>query len=286
MRRRALSIGIVTYQSGTTVVGQLLDSLLEAVRTAVADAPMDVAAHVVCNDESGQQVQAIDGLVEACRRRAPETMRIELVQGQGNIGYGAAQNLAIRRSSAEFHLVLNPDVVLDGSALLECARFLEANADAAMAVPQGFDAEGRYAALAKRAPSVFVLLLRALSVGASQGLLGRFVGRYTYSDRLPADRPERVELASGCFMFCRTAALKAVGGFDDRYFLYFEDYDLSRRIAAHGHIYEVPGVRIRHHGGRTARRGIRRIARFLRSSVRYFNHYGWRLFQPGGPVDP
>ena len=62
-----------------------------------------------------------------------------------------------------------------------------------------------------------------------------------------------------------------------RYFLYFEDYDLSRRIGGHGAIFEVPTVRIHHHGGHTARRGIRRIARFLRSGVRYFNRYGWRF---------
>lgn len=278
MRERSLSIGIVTYQSGAELVGQLLDSVIAAVQTAVGDGPVDVAAFVVCNDDSRQHVDAISGAIEVRGHRVPGSMRIELVQGHGNIGYGAAQNLAIKRSSAQFHLVLNPDVVLDENALLESARFLEANPDAVMAVPQGFDGAGRYAALAKRAPSVLVLLLRALSVSASPGLLGRLVGRYTYSDRLPADRPEAVELASGCFMFCRTAALATVGGFDEGYFLYFEDYDLSRRIGGHGGIYEVPGVRICHHGGRTARRGARRIAQFLRSGVRYFNRYGWRFF--------
>ena len=278
MHKRTLSIGIVTYQSAAAVVGELLDSLAAAVQAALSDGALEVTALVVCNDESRQQVDAIGGLVEAHGHQAPDCMHIELVQGHGNIGYGAAQNLALQRSAADIHLVLNPDVVLDGDALLQGLRFLETNADAVMAVPQGFDPDGRYAALAKRAPSILVLLLRALSVKASRGFFGRCVGRYTYSDRLPSDRPERVELASGCCMFCRTAALKAVGGFDERYFLYFEDYDLSRRIGAHGRIYEVPGVRICHHGGRTARRGIRRIARFLRSGVRYFDRYGWRWF--------
>ena len=278
MHKRTLSIGIVAYQSAAAVVGELLDSLAAAVQAALSDGALEVTALVVCNDESRLQVDAIGGLVEAHGQQASDCMHIELVQGHGNIGYGAAQNLALQRSAADFHLVLNPDVVLDGDALLQGLRFLETNADAVMAVPQGFDPDGRYAALAKRAPSILVLLLRALSVKASRGFFGRCVGRYTYSDRLPSDRPERVELASGCCMFCRTAALKAVGGFDERYFLYFEDYDLSRRIGAHGRIYEVPGVRICHHGGRTAHRGIRRIARFLRSGVRYFDRYGWRWF--------
>ena len=78
---------------------------------------------------------------------------------------------------------------------------------------------------------MLVLLLRALSIQASPGFFGRRVGRYTYSDRLPSEHPEPIDLASGCYMFCRASALEAVGGFDERYFLYFEDFDLSRRIA-------------------------------------------------------
>lgn len=277
MEERSLSVGIVTFETGGEVVRRLLDNLAAAVRFAAAETPMDVSVQVVCNDNAPGQARSIAAVVEEFGDRAADAIRCDLIHGQGNVGYGAGQNLAIRRSTAGFHLVLNPDVVLDENALLESVRFLEANPDAVMAVPRGFDGAGRYAGLAKRAPSVFVLFLRALSIRPSPGPFGRRVGRYVYADRLPSDRPQPVAHASGCYMFCRTSALQAVGGFDQRYFLYFEDYDLSRRIAAHGGIVEVPTVRIHHLGGHTARRGIRRIARFLRSGVRYFNHYGWRI---------
>ena len=277
MRECSVSVGIVTYRSGGEVVRRLLDSLVTAVRRAAGDMAIDVAVQVVCNDEEPEHVGTIRDLVDDLAESAPDCMRCEIIMGHGNIGYGAAQNLAVRRSSADFHLVLNPDVVLDADALLESVRFLGANPDAVMAAPRGLDGAGRYADLAKREPSVLVLLLRALSVKASTGLFGRRVGRYVYSDRLPSGRPQHIDLASGCYMFCRTSALKAVDGFDERYFLYFEDYDLSRRIVEHGHIYEAPGVRIRHHGGGTARRGLARIAQFIRSGIRYFNTYGWRI---------
>ena len=272
-----MSVGIVTYRSEGAVVRRLLESLAVAVRNASAQTAMRVAVDVVCNGEAPAQAGTMAALVRDFAAAAPANVRVELIEGHGNIGYGAAQNLAIGRSSADFHLVLNPDVVLDADAVLESVRFLCAHADAVMAVPQALDDAGGYAGLAKREPSLFVLLLRALSVPASAGFFGRAVGRYIYSDRLPADSPQPVALASGCFMFCRTAALRAIGGFDARYFLYFEDFDLSRRIAAHGRIVEVPGVRIIHQGGRTARRGLGRIARFLRSGIRYFNTYGWRI---------
>ena len=277
MRECSLSVGIVTYRSGGEVVRRLLDSLVTAVRRAAEDMAIDVAVQVVCNDEEPERVGTMCARVDDLAESAPDCMRCEIIKGHGNIGYGAAQNLAIRGSSADFHLVLNPDVVLDADALLESVRFLGANADAVMVVPRGLDGAGRYAGLAKREPSLLVLLLRALSVKASTGLFGRRVGRYVYSDRLPSERPQSIDLASGCYMFCRTSALKAVDGFDERYFLYFEDYDLSRRIVEDGRIYEAPGVRIRHHGGRTAHRGLARIAQFVRSGIRYFNTYGWRI---------
>ena len=277
MRECSLSVGVVTYRSGPEVVRRLLDGLAGAVRNASAEVALDVAVLVVCNDDDPTGVGALSALIDDLAESAPECMRCELVTGHGNIGYGAAQNLAIRRSSADYHLVLNPDVELDADALLESVRFLDSNPDAAIVAPQGLDGLGRYAGLAKREPSVGVLLLRALSVRASSGFFGRRVGHYIYNDRLPSERPQPIDLASGCCMFCRASALRAVGGFDERYFLYFEDYDLSRRIAAHGRIFEVPGVRIRHHGGDTARRGLGRIARFVRSGIRYFNTYGWRI---------
>ena len=273
---RSLSVGLVTFESAAVVRG-LLDSLVEALRRAREVLDLRVSVQVVCNDEAPERVQTVAAVVEEFADAGALPMRLEFIAGQGNIGYGAAQNLAIRRSSAEFHLVLNPDVVLDAHALAESVRFLDECPDAVMATPRGFDAAGRYAGLAKRQPSVLVLLLRALSVQASPGLFGRRVGRYVYSDCLPSDRPQRIDLASGCCMFCRTAALQSIGGFDERYFLYFEDYDLCRRIARLGGIYELPGVSIQHHGGHTARRGLARIARFLRSGIRYFNSHGWRI---------
>ena len=277
MQVRSLSVGIVTYRSGEMVVRRLLDSLAAAVRSAAAEVALDVAVEVVCNDEEPAQLRAISALVDDFSPSAPERLRCTLVAGHGNIGYGAAQNLALRRSTADYHLVLNPDVELDTDSLLESVRFLDTHPDAVIVAPRGLDGAGRYAGLAKREPSVLVLLLRALSVRASPGFFGRRVGRYVYSDRLPSEDPEPIDLASGCYMFCRASALRTVGGFDERYFLYFEDYDLSRRMGRHGRIYEVPSVCIRHHGGDTVRRGLVRIAHFVRSGIRYFNSYGWRI---------
>jgi GT2 family glycosyltransferase len=79
-----------------------------------------------------------------------------------------------------------------------------------------------------------------------------------------------VEIASGCFLLCRRTALDAVKGFDPGYFLYFEDFDLTKRLSKVTHIAYVPAVRIVHHGGDAGGKGWRHVALFARSAFRFF----------------
>jgi hypothetical protein len=83
-------------------------------------------------------------------------------------------------------------------------------------------------------------------------------------------------IVSGCFMLFRTEVLKRLGGFDPRFFLYFEDFDLSLRAGEVARIAYVPSVRIVHHGGGAARKGLRHVRMFVVSAVRFFNKQGWR----------
>lgn len=271
-----LSVGFVTWHTPKDLLAGFLDSLAEAVETLVRRKPMPVSIYAICND-APQDSQAVEAMIQPCAQSADE-VTWHFVQGHGNIGYGAAQNLAIRRTDAEFHLMCNPDLIMAPDVLLEAVRFLEAHPAAILAAPQGFDADGRYARLAKRSPTLLALALRALSVEPSNGFLGRRVATYVYDDALPAKEPARIELASGCFMVARTAALKAIDGFDEGYFLYFEDFDLCRRLALQGGIYELPTAKIAHYGGHTAHRGLGRILRFARSGRRYFSRHGWRIW--------
>ena len=87
-----------------------------------------------------------------------------------------------------------------------------------------------------------------------------------------------VILVSGAFMLCRSDALRAVGGFDERYFLHFEDLDLSLRLAKLGRVVSDPEVTLIHHGGNSASRGLAHLRVFVRSGLRFFNTHGWRIF--------
>jgi GT2 family glycosyltransferase len=199
-----------------------------------------------------------------------------IMSGHGNIGYGAGHNLAIRATTAPTHLVLNPDVELDPDALRHGLLTLSEHA-CVLVGAVGRDANGAPGYLSKRMPSIGVFYLRGF---APEWLKQRFAKRlahYEYRD-LPTHRVSDVTLVSGAFMLFRTDALIAVDGFDERYFLHFEDLDLSLRIAAQGRVVSDPRVTLIHHGGNAARKGAGHLKLFLRSGLRFFNTHGWRWF--------
>jgi GT2 family glycosyltransferase len=265
-----VTASVVTFRSDPILLKKLLESLRRAAHVAGNQRPMELWIHVVVNEPDQGVENQVQGLVCDALGAASEHIGVAMIAGHGNVGYGAAQNLSLSRSDGKYHLLLNPDLVIDDGALAACIQHMEDHPNTVLIAPQGFDALGRYARLAKRRPTPWVLALRALGIPPSGGFLGRRIAAYTYADCLPGDEAVEIELASGCFMFCRTAALKSIGGFDERYFLYFEDYDLSLRLARHGLLQELPTVRVVHHGGRTARRGLYRIYHFLRSAFIFF----------------
>ena len=197
-----------------------------------------------------------------------------VLSGHGNVGYGAGHNLAILASADAAHLVLNPDVELDPDALSGGLATL-ASPEVVLVGAVGRDADGRPGYLSKRMPSVWTFFLRGFAPAWLKRRFDARLAHYEYRD-LPSDRVSDVTLVSGAFMLARTSALQAVGGFDERYFLHFEDLDLSLRMHAQGRVVSDPAVTLVHHGGHAAKRGLGHLRLFLRSGLRFFNTHGWR----------
>lgn len=81
-------------------------------------------------------------------------------------------------------------------------------------------------------------------------------------------------LVSGCFIFARTKSLKQIGGFDERFFLYFEDFDLSMRLKRKDYF---PEIQIYHKGGNSSKKGFLHVRLFVISAIRFFMKFGWKL---------
>ena len=272
-----VSISIVTYFPELAEFDQVITHLATAVkeaRSALGASLGKVSLTVVDN--------SCNNTVYECVRHCLETQMagfcgsVSAIKSGTNIGFGAGHNLAISKAHSTYHLVMNPDVLMDPGALALAIRFMQENPAAGMLVPGVLSSEGKPSYLCKRYPSVLDLLLRGFAMGWVQQRFRKRLNHYEMRDVTQSENVLEIPIASGCFMFFITEILKRLGGFDERYFLYFEDFDLSMRMNGISPIAYVPSVRIVHSGGNAARKGARHIAMFITSAVRFFSRWGWK----------
>jgi GT2 family glycosyltransferase len=276
----ALSISLVTYHPDVPVLRETIESLKVSVGRAVADGRLASATlYLVDNGPGGIWAALLAGLLDdvGLAPVAPAgALHGQLLTGHGNVGYGRGHNLALQRSTADYHLVLNPDVLLAEDALSEGMAALEKRRDVGMLAPLVTDQSGRRQFLCKRYPSVFDLWLRGFAPDWLKSKLDARMRRYEMRDETATNGPIDVPIISGCFMLARRRVLEQVGGFASRYFLYFEDFDLSLRVGAVSTLAFVPSVRIVHSGGGASRKGLHHLRLFVRSGIRFFSDHGWK----------
>lgn len=272
-----LSVSIVTYQIERHEFSAMLDSLNKAVQKLNQLYASTVQITVIDN---GMQQALLQEIISEA-----QGLTCNLISGQGNIGYGRANNLAIKKSQARYHLILNPDVVLDEDCLVAGINYLRAAEGSKTKTisaisPRVTDENGDVQYLCRRYPSALNFLLRGFAPSVVKKFFRKRLEYYELRDRIKPDSIEVIENVpsiSGCFMLCNTEALQKVGGFDERYFLHFEDLALSMELKKIGDLNYVPTMKIQHFGGNSARRGLKHILIFIRSGIKFFNHYGWKL---------
>jgi GT2 family glycosyltransferase len=248
----------------------LYHSPARQVREVVGDflaQPAHAGAQLVIVDNS---VPAMDlsGLPEL------QDARVRVVVAGRNLGFGAGHNLALRHAQpSDLHLLLNPDVRFGPGVLPVLAAWMQAHPDVGAVMPQVTYPDGRLQRLCRLLPTPMDLFgRRFLPHGAWRDRLN---ARYELW-QLPQDRPVDVPILSGCFLLVRRSLLEALGGFDERYFMYMEDYDLVRRIADTGaRTVYLPTVCVAHDYGRGSYGNGVLLRHHLRSAWRYFWKWGW-----------
>ncbi|KAB0638887.1 glycosyl transferase [Burkholderia stagnalis] len=265
-----LSVSIVTYRPDTAQLARTLDSLAIAFDALHANGPYTpVSLYLV--DNGGLRD------ADAALSRLRTTVVCKVLRGHGNVGYGRGHNLAIERTASRYHLILNPDIDLAPDALARGIEFLEQHPDTGLLTPWIGDHDGEQQYLCRRYPSLLDLLVRGFMPARVRRLMDRRLARYEMRDLInERDVTWEPPIVSGCFMLFRTDVLKALGGFDPRYFLYFEDYDLSLRTHELARVVYSPCVRVVHHGGGAARKGRAHIMMFAASAFKFFNRFGWK----------
>jgi GT2 family glycosyltransferase len=274
----SLQVSIVTYQPDLPLLERTLDTLGIAI-DAAQDARVLKTVHLALIDNSGDRGIA-ERVIEMGRARfADQPVHVMFLHGHANIGFGAAHNLVLHGTGADYHLVLNPDAEVAADALVNGIRWLDEHPDVGALAPAVTDASGRRQYLCKRYPTVLDLLLRGFAPPFVQRWFEHRLALYEMRDVLDVEPPRDaigVPIMSGAFVLARRDAVDRTGGFDPRFFLYFEDFDWSVRLNAVARNAYVPSVGIVHHGGGAARKGVRHMALFVRSGMKFYAKHGWK----------
>ncbi|MGA7802129.1 MAG: glycosyltransferase family 2 protein [Gammaproteobacteria bacterium] len=268
-------VSIVTYAPDIALLRRVVSKLAKAVREAYGDAIGRVELVIVDNGPCDNYRMELEALLQECWPIGGREGARVLHPGR-NLGYGEGHNLAACEVSATYRLILNPDVLLNEDALVRAVSFMERNPGVGMLSPWAIDRRGERQYLCKQYPGAWNLVLRGLMPHGVQRLFRRRLDRYQMRGVTESQVVESVPIVSGCFMLIRESVWQRVDGFDPRFFLYFEDFDLSLRIGVLSRIAYVPSVRIRHFGGYAARKGWRHVYLFVRSALTFYRIHGWR----------
>jgi hypothetical protein len=229
--RPGVSVVIVNFQSASVVP--------ECIRYVLRSG-LDRSLEILLVDNSPG-----DGCVEAVRAEFPE---VRILSPGENVGYGRGNNLGFEAARGDYVVVLNPDAFVAGDAIQRAIAFLEAHTEAGVVGGQLVGLDGTCHPSARMYPTVLDRLF-VLSGLAARYPRSRLFGRVdnTWWDH---SAPRVVDWVIGAFMVMRAADIRAIGGFDPRFFLYFEEWDLCRRLRDRGlPAWFLPDVRIRHIAG-------------------------------------
>ncbi|HZJ31173.1 MAG TPA: glycosyltransferase family 2 protein [Vicinamibacterales bacterium] len=174
----------------------------------------------------------------------------QLLRNRENVGFGRGVNQGVAACTADRILIMNPDCRLATGALPPLMAVLDADPRCAIAAPRILDPDGSPQGNARGDPDMLTGLFGRTST-LRRSLSGLDVARRNV---ITADAPTEVDWVSGACMLVRRDALASVGGFDERYFMYWEDADLCRRLRDRGYtILYVPGSSAVHQVGQSSR---------------------------------
>ena len=272
----SLSISVVLYRTPTDQLDSFMDSLFNSIRAlrerhSLPSIPIFLVDNFSESGSSSCEIWA--------RKYQPERIDVDFhyLAGHGNIGYGRGHNLVLGQLDSDYHLLLNPDVTFDKEALNQAITILHNNKHLKLLSPSATGLDGSKQYLCKRYPSLLTLLIRGFFSGRFEKHFNKRLFTYEMRELSEDEYTEGIFLASGCFMLVDTLAWKEVSGFDEKFFLYFEDFDLSLRMGKCGKFVYAPSVRIMHAGGFASSKGLRHLYAFTLSGIRFFSKHGWRF---------
>ena len=260
-----LSVIIVSYN-----VKYFLEQCLCSLQIAIAN----IAAEIIIIDNA-----SADGSVEYLERQFPD---FRFTGNRKNIGYARANNQGLRQASGKFILFLNPDTILPEDCLEKVLRFAEAHVQCGACGVRMLDGNGRFLPESKRAfPSLKTSFYKLSGLTALLPQSKRFA-RY-YLAHLAETQNHEVDVLSGAFLLAPKQVLDQLGGFDEQFFMYGEDIDLSYRLQQAGYKnYYLAETSIIHYKGQSTKKETFKYVLLFYKAMSIFvrkHYHGSRLWR-------
>ncbi|EFA68185.1 glycosyltransferase [Cylindrospermopsis raciborskii] len=270
--RVTISVSIVTYHPDLILLNKVLDSLGSSLEMAKESGI--IGEHEIFLVDNGRDFETDPTIMTPINKKY---LNVKFLTGHGNVGYGLGNNLAFESSTGDYFVVLNPDVILEPKTMTSALSFMSTNNDCGLLAPAAFDHQGGKLSICKRYPSVIDLAVRGFLPRRLRKLFASRLAKYEMQDLLNQESIFwNPDLVSGCFMLFRREVFSLLQGFSPKYFMYFEDFDISIRTRKISAIAYVPSVKIDHYGGNASRKGLKHILMFCISAYRFFVTHGWQ----------
>ncbi len=242
-----ITASIVLYNNSIKEVKKAIDSFL--------------------NTKLSIKLYLIDNSPEDNLRNIISDKRVEYIYNDKNIGFGAGHNLILKQNDkiGEFHLILNPDIYYKKNVLEILYTYLKENTEIAMLMPKVLYPNGQIQFLPKLLPKPINLFVRRFPFPTSlkKNINDKYILRYAdYS------KPFFSPIISGCYTLINKKVIQDGFLYDERFFMYFEDFDLSRRVGQKYKTVCYPKVEVYHEYARGSHNNLRLLKIFISSLVK------------------
>lgn len=257
MDRPDISIVIVNWK-----VKDLLQNCINSI--LIYKDKYNVEIFVVDNDSG-------DGSVEMIKNDYPE---IKLIALDKNIGFGSANNLAIKQARADYIFLLNPDTEITKDFFNNIFEYVKNNPEIDIIGPKIINDDGSKQASVRRNPDLFSQVLVLLKL-TNVPILNIFLNHYFYRD-FDYNKEQSVDQIMGAAMFIKRSVFNKIDAFDEKFFVWFEEVDLCKRAKQFGlNIKYFPGAYITHHGGESFSKSniLKKQKMFNKSLLYYFSKH-------------
>lgn len=215
-----------------------------------------------------------DGTVKKVENKVKEFENIKLIIPDENKGFGGGNNMVLQYLDSNYHVLVNPDISISDSMQIEkMVEYMESNKDVGLLSPKILNVDGTTQKLYKHNPSILDMALRFISPKLMRKRQLWFV-----HDETGYVKTGLIEHASGAFMFFRTEIFKEVNGFDERYFMYVEDADITREVNKISKAVFYPNAFVTHVWARDSSKKLKYMLMMLNSMRKYFDKWGWKIW--------